>query len=188
MQNDIFRPLTAEELPALYPVMERQFPDAELKPLSGFLRAYRAGTQMGFVLEQSGKIICYALLVQAEGVASVQLDYFAVSEELQGQGVGSRMLGLLRRQFPQLIADVEDPEAAESTEEARERSRRVRFYERNGFRMTRAKAYAWGVDYAFMATAGDDGEVARAMDALYRTTTATDAEYRAHFRVYVCPN
>ena len=187
MENDIFRPLPAEELPVLYPLMERQFPDAELKPLSGFLRAYRAGTQIGYALERAGRIICYALLVRAEGVEPVQLDYFAVAEELQGQGVGSRMLELLRQRFPRLIADVEDPEAAESPEEARERSRRVRFYERNGFRMTQAKAHAWGVDYAFMATAGDDNEVARAMDALYRTTTATDAEYRAHFRVYVCP-
>lgn len=59
--------------------------------------------------------------------------FFAVNEALRGQGYGSSILKFLRKKNPgrTVILNVEplDPEA----ENAEERVRRVRFYEKNGF-------------------------------------------------------
>jgi GNAT superfamily N-acetyltransferase len=107
------------------------FPKEERVPF-GLLRllALRKGIEL--VCYREGETFCGFTYTVTEGNVVFVL-FFAVNEALRGQGYGSSILKFLRKKNPgrTVILNVEplDPEA----ENAKERVRRVRFYEKNGF-------------------------------------------------------
>jgi GNAT superfamily N-acetyltransferase len=107
------------------------FPKEERVPF-GLLRllALRKGIEL--VCYREGETFCGFTYTVTEGNVVFVL-FFAVNEALRGQGYGSSILKFLRKKNPgrTVILNVEplDPEA----ENAEERVRRVRFYEKNGF-------------------------------------------------------
>ncbi len=84
--------------------------------------------------------------------------YFAIEEELRGNGYGTLALRAVRRSHPtaRIIADLEMVREG-CANNAQRRSRR-HFYEQNGYRPT-AIRYAWrGEDYEILSSGGDVSE------------------------------
>ena len=81
--------------------------------------------------------------------------YFAVDEELRSNGYGSEILRALHKSKPgqRFIADVEKPDAKSGNNAQREK--RIRFYSRNGYKMTDVE-YRWNEEnYLIMSCNGD---------------------------------
>ena len=76
--------------------------------------------------------------------------YFAVPEELRGQGIGQRILTQLIEKYggQSNILDMESPEQV--CENSEQRKRRHTFYLRNGFRDTGVGKSFKGIDYTIM--------------------------------------
>ena len=76
--------------------------------------------------------------------------YFAVPEELRGQGIGQRILTQLIERYKGKsdILDMESPEQV--CENSKQRKRRHAFYLRNGFRDTGVGKSFKGIDYTIM--------------------------------------
>lgn len=76
--------------------------------------------------------------------------YFAVPEELRGQGIGQRILTQLIEKYKgkSNILDMESPEQV--CENSEQRKRRHAFYLRNGFRNTGVGKSFKGIDYTIM--------------------------------------
>ena len=76
--------------------------------------------------------------------------YFAVPEELRGQGIGQRILTQLIEKYGgrSNILDMESPEQV--CENSEQRKRRHTFYLRNGFRDTGVGKSFKGIDYTIM--------------------------------------
>ena len=107
------------------------FPREERVPF-GLLRLLALRKGIDLVCYREGETFCGFTYTVTEGNVVFVL-FFAVNEALRGQGYGSSILKFLRKKNPgrTVILNVEplDPEA----ENAEERVRRVRFYEKNGF-------------------------------------------------------
>ena len=81
--------------------------------------------------------------------------YIAIEENLRSRGYGSRMLDLIRKQYPdqKIIADLERPE--EDAQNEPQRESRVAFYRKNGYSFTGID-YRWeGEDYCIMSNGGN---------------------------------
>lgn len=81
--------------------------------------------------------------------------FFAVDEKLRSKGYGSEILKSVHNSKPdrRFIADVEKPDAKCNNNEQREK--RIRFYSRNGYKMTDVE-YRWnGESYVIMSCNGD---------------------------------
>lgn len=76
--------------------------------------------------------------------------YFAVPEELRGQGIGQRILTQLIEKYKEKsnVLDMESPEQV--CENFEQRKRRYAFYLRNGFRDTGVGKSFKGIDYTIM--------------------------------------
>ena len=76
--------------------------------------------------------------------------YFAVPEELRGQGIGQRILTQLIEKYKgkSNILDMESP--GQVCENSEQRKRRHAFYLRNGFRDTGVGKSFKGIDYTIM--------------------------------------
>lgn len=168
--------LTVAQVRALYAArVSEDFPEDELKPLDVIERAMAAGHYACYAAFRGKDILAYAFLVLRERLALV--DYYAVTPELRGQGVGSRFLRALvsgpLRDADCALLEVEDPDRAEGEGERRTRRRRLRFYLNNGLRDTGVHAEVFGVPFVILALpvglplSGE--EARRAYGALYRT-------------------
>ncbi|WEV51609.1 GNAT family N-acetyltransferase [Lactobacillus sp. ESL0731] len=79
------------------------------------------------------------LVYYVVGERIIYLVYLAVNPDLRDQGYGTQILEHLKAEFPdqQLTLDIEP--VTKSAKNYRQRVRRLRFYQRNGFHPTSAK-------------------------------------------------
>ena len=170
--------------------MVRDFPASELKSISMLEQLEDKGwyTVLGFYFEEEPQRLCaYALLVQTNPGA-VLLDYFAVDPSLRGGGIGGKILDLLKQwasqKAPLFLAEVEDPDFAQSPEDLSVRNRRIGFYRRNGFALTGVCAQVLQDHYRIIAAGTSDGEAAyREMAKLYFDMAGEDF-FRRHITVF----
>ena len=160
--------LSYQELPFLYEQMQKDFPPQELKPLARLEALYQEGNYHPLVYMKNDAIGAYACLYT--GAKPMLLDYYAVSGDLRGQGLGSQVLEcILQRVATEgLIAEVEDPLFAQDEETRHQRMRRKQFYERLGFVDTKARVRIFGVPYCVYATSSlNEEEALLAMERIY---------------------
>lgn len=137
-----------ESIKALYmrafPENERIDTDLILSHSNGvfeILAAYEDGLFVGFVILLTAGDISHLL-------------YFAVDEAHRGNGCGSKILQAVHSLKPgqRFIADVENPNVP--CDNSEQRAKRIRFYNRNGYKMTEIK-YSWlDVDYLILSYNG----------------------------------
>jgi ribosomal protein S18 acetylase RimI-like enzyme len=100
------------------------------------------------------KFCGFAALMTYEDLT--QILYFAIEELLRGQGYGSRALAAMRAYYKdgRIMADLEDPQTAQSDEIRQERLRRQGFYMRAGYQLTDVRFMWEGENYVMMISGG----------------------------------
>jgi GNAT superfamily N-acetyltransferase len=113
------------------------FPPEEREDFSEHLRGILEGRVILFVAENEGCLVGFATVSQLTCQPIWFLEYIAVSQELQGQGLGSLLFRHVveemrsRGDVSGLLFEVE-PAEHEVEEERRMRERRIAFYRKNG--------------------------------------------------------
>lgn len=172
------RDIRADEYRALYKHMRRDFPQSELPPFFVIKSNLKKKTGSGlFLVEEpsadnnlvSEKILGYAIITAPENTESALLLFFAILPEYRSSGRGGEFLKLIGGFYPVLTLEAEDPAAAKTNELSEMAHRRVRFYERSGFRaLPTARAKIFGVDMLIMTNVLYEVESARElMHSLY---------------------
>jgi len=127
----------------LYRLYREAFPPSERKPFSIIVKRHRSGRNDLWCLEQNGKFLGFAAMVNGEN--AVLLDYFAVKAQLRGQGIGSEALEKLKQVYPEQGFFVEIESPFEQGEDQVQRHKRRQFYLHSGMVPMRVLADVFGV-------------------------------------------
>ena len=171
--------LSLPQIRALYHErMTRDFPQDELKPLAMIEKALARGEYVCYGAVSEEDILAYAYFVKLKQNEKpyALFDYYAVRQDIRGQGVGSQFIQALiagpLREMDCVLLEVDDPVCAQTQEEAEIRNRRLAFYLRNGLRDADVKATVYGVQFKILTlpvgSALSREEVRKKYAALYR--------------------
>jgi GNAT superfamily N-acetyltransferase len=111
------------------------------------------------------------LVTYAEFPNFIFIDYFLVNPNTRGKGVGSKVLNAFKRRGKTIILEVEPPDT-----EGEDAERRIRFYEKNGFRK------AEHIEY----TRSDEDGTPYTMDVYYWAPNEVDEQTVLHKMATVC--
>ncbi|MFA9466714.1 MAG: GNAT family N-acetyltransferase [Velocimicrobium sp.] len=93
----------------------------------------------------------YAYFAKESKGESYLLDYLVVFKEYRSQGVGSLCLDLIKKKLKEegklLLAEVENPSFASTMEEEAMRKKRVHFYQKNGFKISKILSRIYNDNY-----------------------------------------
>ena len=136
---------TNEDVRRLY---ESAFPKEEQIPWKDLMRLMKTMSLDFTVYYEDGNLVGLTIVYPRKQFNWFW--YFAVPEELRGQGVGQRILTQLIEKYKgkSNILDMESPEQV--CENSEQRKRRHAFYLRNGFRDTGVGKSFKGIDYTIM--------------------------------------
>lgn len=139
-----------EAVRALY---EEAFPEIERKPFSLMEELSGQGQMEILAVVENEEFLGLAINMMAGDTAL--LDYFAVSPDSRGGGIGSRSLQLLLERFrdKKYIFEIEMQD--DSADNAEERKRRKAFYLRNGLKETGVFANVYGTDFELLTPDGE---------------------------------
>ena len=134
-----------EEVRRLY---EAAFPKEEQIPWKDLMRLMKTMSLDFTVYYEDGNLVGLTIVYPRSQFNWFW--YFAVPEELRGQGIGQRILTQLIERYKGKsdILDMESPEQV--CENSKQRKRRHAFYLRNGFRDTGVGKSFKGIDYTIM--------------------------------------
>lgn len=131
---------------------EASFPLNERRPFSALFTDFHGEGKIMAAMT-GGQISGMVVLLSHKEITHIL--YIAVEENLRSFGYGSRMLELIREQYPgqKIVADLERPKESAPNESQRER--RIAFYQKNGYILTEIN-YCWeGEDYCIVSNGGD---------------------------------
>ena len=153
----------------------RHFPKQERKPYTTIMQLVLRRCYEGYGLFDGDRLCAYALVMKNKG--DVLLDYFAVQEDLRGQGIGTEFLNRLCNTFLQrgqvVFAEIEMEEPGDTADRAAEKKARQKFYTDNGWQVTRASLTLFDVDYVIIAKSNcpcGDAQAKERVDDFYRTS------------------
>lgn len=132
----------------------KDFPKSELKPFKHIQKLYEEGKYIGYGFYEDDELLAYAFMTDVPDESISLLDYFAVSLEKRGLGIGSQCLELLKTIGKDIIiVESEDPEFAKTPDELNTRVKRIKFYKNNGLYQSGITTKVYGVEYCIFALA-----------------------------------
>ena len=188
-QKQEFRGLEAEEIAEVYEKrMKRDFPKSELKPLTAIIHMWEKGSYDCLGFYEEDRMTAYAFSVKDPEKGYLLLDYLAVCEEWRGDGHGSRCLEELRRFYRQkkgILLECESLESAKNESEIALRTRRIRFYEKNGCVRSGVRSRVFGVDFdiLYLPLTKRQVDVSGELERLYRLMLSED-RYERWVRIW----
>jgi len=113
--------------------LKEDFVSDEIKPIENILTLIKNGRYEVYGVFQDDEMIAYASFWKKENINLVLLDYLGVSKKYRNQGIGSKILVLIKEILGNMpyVVEAEIPTGS-SLEEDKIRKRRIEFYERNG--------------------------------------------------------
>ena len=113
--------------------LKEDFVSDEIKPIENILTLIKNGRYEVYGVFQDDEMIAYASFWKKENINLVLLDYLGVSKKYRNQGIGSKILALIKEMLGNMpyVVEAEIPTGS-SLEEDKIRTRRIEFYERNG--------------------------------------------------------
>ena len=134
---------SGERLESIRELYCAAFPSEERKPFSLILEKAAERSMEILSIEQDGEFLGLAIMILHREIAL--LDYFAVTPERRGEGIGTKTLDALRSRYPDkiLLLEIEDPD--EPCDNRDERLRRRAFYERNRMEPMPYRVWLYGV-------------------------------------------
>ncbi len=188
------RELTSSEIREIYNTrMTRDFPSDELKPLEMIEGAIAGDAYICYGILEEREILGYAFMAYARvPQGRIYLyDYLGIREDVRGTGIGGVLLHQLPGRLPEpvcIMAEVENPDYAETEEERALQKRRIAFYKRNGFVDTGVSCWLYYVEYRVIEqpTGGrihTNEEVRSLYSDLYRTVLPAD-KFKTMLRIH----
>lgn len=160
------RLFSAEEVRIIYETrMKKDFPASELRPLKSIEALMSLGNSFMLSYEESDEVLAYALFTKSDNSPFALLDYFAVSENKRGAGIGGKFMAALEgklssRKIFGIVIEVESPDKAKDEDDLLMRERRIAFYEKAGCKISNVRSHLFGVDYNLMYRCFADGLLA----------------------------
>lgn len=113
--------------------LKEDFVSDEIKPIENILTLIKNGRYEVYGVFQDDEMIAYASFWKKENINLILLDYLGVSKKYRNQGIGSKILVLIKEMLGNIpyVVEAEIPTGS-SLEEDKIRKRRIEFYERNG--------------------------------------------------------
>lgn len=128
----------------IYKLYKKAFPKYERKPFWLILRTkHREKTDVWYIEEQQ-EFAGLAITMNSEEL--VLLDYFAISDERRGCGIGSESLAMLQLQYAGKKFFLEIESVYEKADNLPERKRRKQFYLTNKMTEMRVMVTLFGVN------------------------------------------
>ena len=165
------REICKGEYKELYSHMKRDFPANELPPFFAVKRNFNKNIYDGFFLTKYTFDIGYAVITAPNNLQYALINYFAILPEYRSKGYGSEFLKIIVSRYSNrtFVLEAENSSTIQNAEQRNEAERRVKFYERAGFRvLPTERAKIFGVDMLIMASSQDEKLNARdIMHSLY---------------------
>ena len=113
--------------------LKEDFVSDEIKPIENILTLIKNGRYEVYGVFQDNEMIAYASFWKKENINLALLDYLGVLKKYRNQGIGSKILVLIKEMLGNMpyVVEAEIPTGS-SLEEDKIRKRRIEFYERNG--------------------------------------------------------
>ena len=127
----------------------RAFPAAERKPFWLMLQKQIEGTMEILSIEDENTFLGLAIFAFDKDLAL--LDYFAISEELRSQGIGSKALKALQKIYDGKRFILEIETTKKTCKDLEMREHRKAFYLRNGLRTINFDVILFGVEMEILA-------------------------------------
>lgn len=132
----------------VYKLYQKAFPKSEKKPFSVILKKYREGKTDIWRFTRSGGFA--GIIITINGNAHILVDYLAVDESQRGTGIGSEILGLMRKHYAGKGIFLEIESVYEECDNKAERIRRKHFYEKCGMQSMEVFVWLFGVKMELM--------------------------------------
>ena len=116
----------------IYALMEKSFPPDEIRTMEGAKRILSNKSYRLYRIIDSGEFIGFIAVWKLSEF--IFIEHFAMHPDKRGKGYGARALSALFKTYGQAVLEVEPPE-----DEIKRR--RVAFYERCGFHLSREEYY-----------------------------------------------
>ena len=147
----MIKKLTLGETREIYKkYMRKDFPLGERRPWISIEKMWKDGCYFGYGYYEAGEFYGYALFCIAPGNKDVLLDYLAMTESSRGKGKGStflKELATMEGEWNAILIETEDADFAKTKAELAERTRRDRFYEKAGVKLSSLRSEVFGVKY-----------------------------------------
>lgn len=138
---------TLEQIKALY---KKAFPRSERKPWSLMIKKQAQGTmEILSIEEEDGGFLGLSIFAFDKDLAL--LDYFAISEDRRGQGVGSKAIRLLQQRYEEKRFVLEIESTKHEAKDLAMRKSRKEFYLRNGLHPMDFDVKLFGVEMEILA-------------------------------------
>ena len=143
---------TSLDMPFILDLYQKAFPESERKPFSLIERKAAMGSMEILVINEGGRRCGLAITAMGPDTDLVLLDYFAISEEYRGMGIGTEAILLLKELYCDRQFFLEIEELDETAPNKEERIRRKQFYLRNGMLETGIRVSLFHVDMELLAS------------------------------------
>ncbi len=186
----MIRELSREEMSQLYHTnLQEDFTPEELKPWMAVEYLIGEGKYFAYGMFEDEKLMGYAFFTSEPEREYVLLDYYAVTKEARGQGVGSRFIREWKRELKAcgckvVLAEVEAPDTITDPKEKEICARRVAFYHRNGLEDTPMRTWLWQVKYQIMILRTDGTAADGTSAGENGTDCGTGRLYQELIRIY----
>lgn len=125
------------------------FPKSERKPFSLIVKKQAEGTMEILSIEEENTFLGLAIFAHDKDIAL--LDYFAISDEIRGQGVGSRSIRALQKIYAGKRFVLEIETTKKPCEDLEMREHRKAFYLRNGLHTMDFDVNLFGVEMEILS-------------------------------------
>ena len=155
--------------------MLNDFHKSEVKPLDMLERLIKEGHYICYGFFKDERLLGYAYFIKIKD--SILMDYLAVIPKYRSMGYGSRFLQIIEHTFEEkytsLLAEVENPRFALNKEDKLNRERRILFYLKNGFEVSKIETCVLEDQYLIIKLnldkKLDDEEVYKKTELVYKT-------------------
>lgn len=125
--------VNSPDFPEAFQIYLDSFPPSERQPEDIIQERLANQIYQWFVAKVDEKVVAIALLYDLKGTDFILLDYLGTDKKYQGRGIGTELMNhiikLAIASQKTLVIEVEHPDSDENAEEKR---RRVKFYQRIG--------------------------------------------------------
>ena len=129
----------------------RAFPKAERKPFQLMVKKQAEGTMELLSIEEENQFLGLAIFAHDKDIAL--LDYFAISDEMRDQGIGSRAIKALQKIYAGKRFVLEIETTKKPCNDLEMRNKRKGFYLRNGLHTMDFDVMLFGVEMEMLSNA-----------------------------------